>query len=133
MLSASDRAICASISETDTDSKEIQKLYWEYGARASLNIDASKLENSTYERMHPYLSEMEAAEDELRQGVKQMCLFDYYVARRKVLEKSALIDVLGSSWLGPAKEKYNAALKATEEAYERISLEEGLIHNVDPQ
>jgi len=138
MLSANDRVIFASISGNMQDYKNIKQLYWVYGVRASLNIDASKLEDSIYERMHGYLSELEAAENELRQGVKQMCLFRYSVEGiRRLGDESSIsaariFPALALSWLGPAREKYNAVREATEEAYKRISLEEGLPDNVDP-
>ena len=139
ILSASDRAFCASISETDTDLEKIQQLYWNYSARASLNIDASKLKDSTYERMHDYLSELEAAENEFRQGVKQMCLFQHSVEGRKRLEgkpsipagkQTAIMSALAKSWLDPAREKYQTALKATEEAYMRILAQRVLTRHI---
>ena len=139
MLSASDKAIYANSSKTDTGCEKIQQLYWSYGARANLNIDASKLNNSTYERMYDHFSELEAAENKFRSKVKKMCLFHNSVAGTKRIEgmKSlpaekfgAIMSALAKSWLDPSREKYNEALEATEEAYMRILAERILIRHI---
>ncbi len=122
-LNASDRTMAHRFSNK-ANYQKMQELYKSYGARASLDIDTPNLTDSTYQRMHDYLSELEAAEKKLRKQSTKMLILDQYHIRKDHRDYNGILQGMRKSLIDPKLEKYNAALLKANKKYQRILAEE---------